>query len=186
MVAVSLRAAAQVAALLRGHQKRLVLAESCTGGLVSAALVETPGISEWLCGSLVVYRDASKVRWLGIPSEILSKHSAVSAEVAAAMVRGALELTQEADFAAAITGHLGPGAPEGEDGLVFAAVGARNQAPRIEKIFLPGDSRQKRGPRNLRTPNALHQFGNRLRRERQVLASKYLLRMVRAMLTSSG
>lgn len=178
--------ALEVAALLRAHQKRLVLAESCTGGLVSALLVEVPGISEWLCGSLVTYRDDSKVRWLNIPSEVLAKHSAVSSEVAGAMVRGALELTHEADFAAAITGHLGPGAPEGEDGLVFSAVGARGQPPRIEKFFLPREAHWARMSGNLRTLDTTSQAALRLRHERQMLASKHLLRMVRALLTGSA
>lgn len=178
--------ALEVSTLLRAHRKRLVLAESCTGGLASALLVEVPGISEWLCGSLVSYRDDSKVRWLNIPSGLLTQHSAVSSEVAEAMVRGALELTHEADFAAAITGHLGPGAPEGEDGLVFSAVGARGQAPRIEKIFLPQEAHWAGMSGNLRKPDATSRQALRLRHERQMLASKHLLRMVRALLTSSS
>ncbi len=87
---------------------RLVLAESCTGGLLAARLTEIPGISEFFCGSHVVYRESSKSEWLGVKNTLLKKVSAVSADVAEAMVRGALEKTPEASIAGAITGYLGP------------------------------------------------------------------------------
>ncbi|MCA9159342.1 MAG: CinA family protein, partial [Planctomycetales bacterium] len=57
--------------LLASEQCRLVLVESCTAGRVAATLGELPGISQWLCGSLVVYRNASKSAWLGVPDSLL-------------------------------------------------------------------------------------------------------------------
>jgi PncC family amidohydrolase len=120
-------AAAQlVTQRLRERQLRLVLAESCTAGLVAATLARTPGISEWLCGSAVVYRPDTKHRWLDVPVELFEPPGpgVVSEAVALAMARGVLQRTPEAHLAAAITGHLGPSAPAEQDGLVWMAIEA--------------------------------------------------------------
>lgn len=112
--------------LLSSHSERVVLAESCTAGLVAAALASVPGISQHLCGSLVSYREASKAAWLGVEPDLLAKWTAVSRPVTSAMALGALERTVEASWSAAVTGHLGPGAPPELDGLVFIAIARRN------------------------------------------------------------
>lgn len=104
---------------------RIVLAESCTGGLAAAALAGVPGISQWLCGSAVTYREATKIAWLGVAPEELARHSAVSEQVTRQMATGALARTAEAHLAGAITGHLGPHEPAGRDALVFVCVGRR-------------------------------------------------------------
>jgi nicotinamide-nucleotide amidase len=125
-------AAAQlVTQRLRERQLRLVLAESCTGGLAAATLARIPGISEWLCGSAVVYRLETKHHWLDVPPALFhaSGPGVVSREVAEAMAQGALAHTPEADIAAAITGHLGPNAPDDQEGLVWMAVLMRARAP---------------------------------------------------------
>ena len=57
-------AAGRLASLLKVLDVRVAFAESCTAGLVAASLARTPGISQWLCGSAVVYRDATKAAWL--------------------------------------------------------------------------------------------------------------------------
>ena len=116
-------------ALSRKHLK-IVFAERCTGGLVSAALAGVPGISEWLCGSAVTYRSATKVAWLGVDATQIAKHTAVCSEVALQMAVGVLEETPEAGLAVSITGHLGPGAPVGMDGLVFVAIARRSEKDR--------------------------------------------------------
>ncbi len=125
-------AAIEIAALLKASRRRLVLAESCTGGLVAASLVGVPGISDWLSGSAVVYRDDTKHRWLGVSETDLADPAitAVSETVAKQMAEGALRKTPEADFAAATTGHLGPGVADDVDGLVFIAT-ARRDGERI-------------------------------------------------------
>ncbi len=112
---------------LSRKQLKIVFAESCTGGLVSAALAGVPGISEWLCGSAVTYRSPTKVAWLGVDATQISEHSAVCGEVALQMALGVLEKTPEAELAISITGHLGPGAPEGMDGLVFIGIARRGE-----------------------------------------------------------
>lgn len=105
---------------------RVVFAESCTGGLISASLAQIPGVSEFHCGSAVVYRLDTKTRWLGIPPEILINPGPVSEIVARQMAAGVLERTPEADWSASITGHLGPNAPENLDGLVYIGIGRRD------------------------------------------------------------
>lgn len=118
-------AAQRVARLLKDTRRKVVFAESCTGGLVSGALTAIPGISDHHCGGVVVYRNETKTAYLGISRRVLDKYDAVSAEVAQQMARRVLERTPEADIAASITGHLGPNAPPDLDGLVFVGVALR-------------------------------------------------------------
>jgi len=113
-----------LAALERGAH-RLVLAESCTGGMVCASLAQIPGISEWLCGSLVTYRASSKTAWLAVPESLIQQCTTESPEVTQAMCCEALQKTPEATIAAAITGHLGPNAPTQIDGIVFISIARR-------------------------------------------------------------
>lgn len=120
--------AEKLANVLAQQNIRIVLAESCTAGLASAALAQIPGISQWHCGSAVTYREATKQEWLDVSADELEQFTAVSEPVARQMALGVLEKTPEADFAASITGHLGPDAPEGFDGVVFIAVARRVNA----------------------------------------------------------
>ena len=117
--------ARHVADLLTRTNTRVVFAESCTAGLVSATLARVPGISAFHCGSAVVYRLDTKTRWLGISAAMLVDPGPVSDEVARSMAVGVLEWTPEARMSAAITGHLGPNAPAGQDGLVFIGIARR-------------------------------------------------------------
>lgn len=121
-----LRNAERVANELRRCNVRLVFAESCTAGLLSATLAQFPGISQWLCGSAVVYRQDTKVQWLGVSVRDLERHSAVSAPVTRQMSLGVLRHTPEADWSASVTGHLGPAAPLELDGVVFFAMASRS------------------------------------------------------------
>ncbi len=120
--------ASRIAALLKTTKTRVVFAESCTAGLISATLSRVPGISEYHCGSAVVYRLDTKSRWLGIDPGLLVDPGPgpVSDDVARLMAVGVLERTPEATFSAAITGHLGPNAPNHQDGLVFIGVAHRD------------------------------------------------------------
>jgi PncC family amidohydrolase len=117
--------AEQLAQRLATHGRRIVFAESCTAGLVPALLAAVPGISEWLCGSWVVYRDECKQAWLGVPAELLRDKSAVSREVTAWMAVEVLRRTPSADISAAVTGHLGPASLPALDGCCFLAVAQR-------------------------------------------------------------
>jgi len=124
-------ASAALARLLRKEKERIVFAESCTGGLLAATFTEIPGVSDLFCGSHVVYRDGSKMEWLGVKASVLKRHTAVSAEVAEEMVRGALARTPEATIAASVTGYLGP---KGDHvGKVFISVLKRGSTPRAPR-----------------------------------------------------
>jgi PncC family amidohydrolase len=125
MVDPAFAAAQSLADALRQNRRRIVFAESCTAGLISATLARVPGISDWHCGSAVVYRLDTKHRWLGVSEALLQRPGPVSREVAEAMACGVLQRTPEADLAAAITGHLGPNAPAAQDGLIWIAVARR-------------------------------------------------------------
>ena len=83
-------------------------AESCTGGLVAAALTAIPGSSDAVAGGIVAYADDVKAEALGVPHGLLEEHGAVSAEVADAMAKGARERLG-VDVAVSITGVAGPG-----------------------------------------------------------------------------
>ena len=117
--------AGAVLAALAAAGETLVLAESCTGGLAAASLVAVPGASDRFAGSFVTYQSASKAAWLAVPAALLEDPGPVSREVAAAMAAGVLERTPHATVAAAVTGHLGPDAPPGLDGVAWVAVRRR-------------------------------------------------------------
>lgn len=129
-----LTVAETLATRLRAAGQRLVLAESCTGGLAAATLTRIPGISEHFCGSAVVYRNATKTAWLGVPAEQLDDPliGPVSSRTAKDMARGALALTGEAHFAASVTGHLGPDAPDRLDGVIFVGLAQRGEADVVQ------------------------------------------------------
>jgi nicotinamide-nucleotide amidase len=136
-------AARRAAKLLKANGRKVVFAESCTGGLVSGSLTKIAGISEHHCGGMVVYRNNTKADYLGIPRNLLIDPGPVSREVAELMAQCVLQKTPEADIAASVTGHLGPDAPADLDGLVFVAVATRN--PRMVAVHelhcRRGDSR---------------------------------------------
>jgi PncC family amidohydrolase len=153
-------AARRLAEQLAATGTRLVLAESCTGGLAAAALTRVPGISQWFCGSAVTYRELTKVAWLDVAPGELARVSAVSREVTSAMARGVLRHTAEADVAGAITGHLGPDAPPGDDGRVWVTLAAR-AADQVAVVAVQA-----------------HQLAARSRDDRQQEAAAYLLAQV--------
>lgn len=126
--------ASQVVLLLEKHRQRLVLAESCTAGLVAATLGRIPGVSQFLCGSAVVYREKTKIDWLRVDQQLIADHTAVSVETSIAISRGTLHNTPEATISLGITGHLGPGCSDEVDGKIYIACWQR----RNEEIGLVG------------------------------------------------
>lgn len=115
--------AVAVKSLLEARRSKLVLAESCTAGLIAATMGCVPGISNWFCGSFVVYRSGSKSTWLGVPEDLLNDPTVgpVSAVTSEILTQAVLDRTPEADWSLAITGDIGPGAPESTDGICFIA-----------------------------------------------------------------
>ncbi|WP_243455669.1 CinA family protein [Sphingosinicella sp. BN140058] len=101
-------AARKVIEANRAVGKRIVVAESCTGGLVSAALTEIAGSSDVFEGGIVTYSNEAKMDLLRVAEDVLDTFGAVSIATAWAMAQGALGKTR-ADTAVAITGIAGPG-----------------------------------------------------------------------------
>jgi nicotinamide-nucleotide amidase len=136
--------AEHVLAALRERGLQIAVAESCTAGLVGAALASIPGSSDVLLGGVIAYANEVKQRLLGVPGELLAEYGAVSAEVARAMAAGARAATG-ADVAVAVTGVAGPGGGTALKpvGLVYLHVSAPG-AERGQELNLPGDRSQVR------------------------------------------
>lgn len=114
--------ARDVLAAARARGWMIATAESCTGGLVSAALTDIPGSGDAFDRGFVTYAYAAKTTMLGVPEAMLAEHGAVSEPVGRAMALGALRASQ-AQLAVAITGVAGPGGSDAKpEGLVWFAV----------------------------------------------------------------
>src|SRR5260370_36436678 len=104
--------ATQVGERLRKLHKSLAVAESCTGGLLGAAVTDVPGSSAYFLGGVISYADRVKVQQLSVPQATLRRYGAVSKQTAAAMATGVRELLQ-ADIGVSITGVAGGGGAGG-------------------------------------------------------------------------
>ncbi len=114
--------AEKLLAAARAKGLKIATAESCTGGLIAGLLTEIAGSSDVFERGFVTYSNEAKEELLGVGHELLAQHGAVSAEVARAMVLGALKHAH-ADLAVAVTGVAGPtgGTEEKPVGLVHLA-----------------------------------------------------------------
>lgn len=137
-----------LAALLRERRLSLAVAESCTGGLLGATIVDFPGASDFFVGGFLTYSNALKTALLGVPEALLEAHGAVSEPTARAMALAAADRT-DASCALAITGVAGPagGSPEKPVGTVFIAVTlprGGERATRVRRFQFTGDRRDIR------------------------------------------
>jgi nicotinamide-nucleotide amidase len=133
---------------LRRADLAIATAESCTGGLIIAALTEIPGSSDVVERGFVTYSNEAKLTMLGVPAELIETHGAVSEPVARAMAHGAL-VHSEADVAVAVTGVAGPGGgstekPVGLVHLAAAMIGRDtiHEACRFGNLGRPGIRRE--------------------------------------------
>jgi len=129
-------------ALLLSH-RRLVTAESCTGGFIAKTLTDIPGSSRWFECGYVTYSNAAKMRDLGVDPRTLAAHGAVSEAAAREMAAGALRAAG-ADVAIAVTGIAGPdgGEPGKPVGTVWFSCGVRRDAAvdlAAVRAHFPGD-----------------------------------------------
>jgi PncC family amidohydrolase len=117
----------------------VALAESCTGGLVAAALTAVPGSSGYFLGALVSYADDAKRDLVGVDPTLLEAHGAVSAQVARAMAVGARERFRS-DIAASVTGIAGPdgGTAAKPVGLTYLGVSDATGAD-VRRVVWTGD-----------------------------------------------
>lgn len=108
--------------LLMANELTVTCAESCTGGMLSARLINVPGVSEVYKSGMVTYSNKAKRRFLGVKKSTLQKYGAVSEQVAEEMAKGAILFTK-ADVSVAVTGIAGPdgGTEEKPVGLVYIA-----------------------------------------------------------------
>jgi nicotinamide-nucleotide amidase len=127
----------QVAALLAG--RTIAVAESCTGGLLSARLTERPGSSAYFAGGVVAYSNEAKISLVGVDADLIARFGAVSTEVAEALALGAIERFNT-DVGVGLTGIAGPdgGTPEKPLGLVCFSVAERDGARLTRSTRLPG------------------------------------------------
>ena len=102
------RQAEAIVALARRKGRRIATAESCTGGMVAAAITAVAGSSAVFDGGIVSYANSAKVQLLGVPEGLIARHGAVSEPVAQAMAEGA-RARLGADLAVSVTGIAGPG-----------------------------------------------------------------------------
>jgi nicotinamide-nucleotide amidase len=134
-----------LAHVLRERGLHLVTAESCTGGLIAAACTSIAGSSDWFERGVVSYSNEAKTDLLGVPAALITKHGAVSAEVARAMAEGALAHSS-ADLSLAVTGVAGPsgGTAEKPVGTVWLALARRGEPAQAVLLQLKGSRSEVR------------------------------------------
>ena len=123
---------------LEKNSLTLSAAESCTGGLVSSAVVDYAGASSVFADGIVTYSNAAKMQFLGVRPETLEAHGAVSPETAEEMCRGVAKVSKT-DIGLSTTGIAGPGGgtPEKPVGLVYIGIYMDGTA-RTKKLMLNG------------------------------------------------
>jgi nicotinamide-nucleotide amidase len=132
--------AARLLARLQAGRLTLATAESCTGGLIAAAVTAIPGSSATLLCGYVTYSNEAKSAMLGVDPALIASGGAVSEAVARAMAEGA-RARSGADLAVSVTGIAGPGGatPGKPVGLVCLAAAARGAPTLAERHVFPGD-----------------------------------------------
>ena len=136
--------AVQVGVTLSERSLMLAPAESCTGGLVSAALTDISGSSGWFERGFVTYSNEAKTTMIGVPAKLIRDYGAVSEEVAHAMAEGAL-LNSRAQVSLSITGVAGPGGGTAEKPVGMVCFGWSNRiTTRTETQRFRGDRAQIR------------------------------------------
>jgi nicotinamide-nucleotide amidase len=128
-----------VSAVLRAQGLKLATAESCTGGMIAAAITDLSGSSDIFDRGFVTYSNQSKIDLLGVLPETLEAYGAVSEQTAGEMVIGALSRSG-ADLSVAVTGIAGPsgGSAEKPVGLVYIGIGRKGSKPSVHRHVFPG------------------------------------------------
>jgi PncC family amidohydrolase len=119
-------------------KKKLIIstAESCTGGLIGAAITAVPGASEFFMGGCIAYDNRIKEKLLGVPPDMIEKYGAVSSQTVEAMAVGAARLF-ETDCAVSVSGIAGPGGgtPQKPVGLVYIGIFIKDRTHSFEHRF---------------------------------------------------
>lgn len=135
-----LTTAEKIIPLYTAKKLRIITAESCTGGLVAAALTSIAGSSAVFERGYITYANQAKIDDVDVPVLLLEQHGAVSEQVALAMAQGALGKTTTCDVALSITGIAGPGGDSAEKpvGLVYIALTTAHTAE-VKRFLFEGD-----------------------------------------------
>ena len=130
----------ELSTLLRAKGYKLATAESCTGGMISAAMTDLSGSSDVFDRGFVTYSNQAKIDMLGVSPATLEQFGAVSAETAQEMCEGALK-NSLADITIAVTGIAGPtgGSPEKPVGLVYIGIAAKGHPTQVTRHIFSGD-----------------------------------------------
>ncbi len=134
--------AEQLCSTLRHRNETLAAAESCTGGWLGREITAVPGASDVFWGSVVAYSDDAKTELAGVPSELISRHGAVSAEVSEALATG-VRRRSGSDWAVSITGVAGPtgGSPDKPVGTVW--IGTAGPAGTVTRLVVATGDRDE-------------------------------------------
>ena len=129
----------KVSSLLKEKGLTVATAESCTGGLIAHMLTNVSGSSLYFDRGVVSYSNRAKMELLGVPSQVLEKHGAVSEETAKAMAEG-VKLRSGVDVGVSTTGIAGPtgGTKDKPVGLVYIGVSTRDETV-VKKFLFKGD-----------------------------------------------
>lgn len=139
--------AKEIVSSLKHSGKRICCAESCTGGMIAAAITDIAGSSAVFSRGFVTYSNQSKMDMLGVKPETLYLYGAVSGQTVSEMASGAITASEnEADFAVAVSGIAGPegGTEEKPVGLVYICVFERGEVGQVTRHVFVGDRQSVR------------------------------------------
>ena len=134
----------EVVSLLKKYDLSITTAESCTGGLVAATLINVPGVSEYLKEAYITYSDEAKEKMLGVDPEVIKTFTVVSRETAEAMALGGAKAAG-CDICVSVTGIAGPdgGSLDQPVGLVYIGCALKGEV-QAKRFVFPGDRSQVR------------------------------------------
>ena len=134
--------AAEIVTSLKQSGTRICCAESCTGGMIAAAITDIAGSSAVFSRGFVTYSNQAKINMVGVKPETLNLYGAVSGQTVSEMASGAITASEdEADFAVAVSGIAGPdgGTVEKPVGLVFICVLRKGEVGQVTRYVFDGD-----------------------------------------------
>ena len=152
--------AAEIVTSLKQSGMRICCAESCTGGMIAAAITDIAGSSAVFSRGFVTYSNQAKINMLGVKPETLNLHGAVSGQTVSEMASGAITASEdEADFAVAVSGIAGPdgGTVEKPVGLVYICVLKKGEVGQVTRYVFDGD---RQSVRTQTVENALKTIGD--------------------------
>lgn len=122
--------------VLKSKNKTVATAESCTGGMIGAAITSLAGVSQYYGYGVVTYANEAKEKLLGVSHDTLETYGAVSEETAEEMALGALRMS-DADISVAVTGIAGPGGGSSEKpvGLVYIGIATKDNTYVYKNVF---------------------------------------------------